>query len=253
MKSESYFGGFQAAALTDIGQRRRTNQDEVVLEPELGFFAVSDGMGGLAHGELASAYVKEAMPLLLRGSLAQAGDTVPEPVEAAETLRSVTAYLSDRLYAETNTAGTVMGATLTGVWLVRDKAVFVSLGDSRAYLLPRRRKKIRQITEDMNVAGVLLRDGLITPEEAKTHPGSSCLTAFVGMPAPAEPQIRICDIHRGDRILLCSDGLYGMVPEEELAPLLRSGRSAERVCAALIESANRYGGRDNISAVYIRL
>ena len=93
----------------------------------------------------------------------------------------------------------------------------------------------------------------MTKEEAAHSPLSSKLTAFVGMTAPATPEIFVTQVRPGDRILLCSDGLYGMVPEREIARILRSSRSPERVCGRLINKANENGGRDNISAVYIKI
>ena len=103
----------------------------------------------------------------------------------------------------------------------------------------------------MNVAALLIKNGEMTKEQAAKSNASSTLTCFVGMQAPALPDSFIVDVKPGDRILLCSDGLYGMVPEREIAMLMRSGKSPKRVCERLIASANQHGGRDNMSAVYI--
>ena len=137
--------------------------------------------------------------------------------------------------------------------LFRSKAIFVNLGDSRGYLLSRYKKQPIQITEDQNIAGILVRQGELTREAAKNHPASSRLTAFVGMKPPAEPEAFTVEVSPGDRILLCSDGLYGMMEERELARLMRASRSPELVCRRLIDRANENGGRDNISAAYIRI
>ena len=85
------------------------------------------------------------------------------------------------------------------------------------------------------------------------HPASSRLTAFVGMQSPATPDVFIREVHPGDRILLCSDGLYGMTEERELARIMRSSRSPDRICQRLIDSANAHGGCDNIAAVYLQI
>jgi len=250
MKRAFYNGSYRYATALDIGLRRESNQDELVLAPDIGFFGVSDGMGGLSMGELASRYVKDAFPLLLRDALGTAASLSVS--EAERLLREGAVCLSDRLYREVNAKGTVMGATLCCVWLVEDKAVFVSLGDSRGYVLRRREKLPTQITEDMNLAGLLLREGAISPEEARKHPGKSQLTAYVGMPSPATPEVYVCDLRRGDSILLCSDGLYGMTEERQLAKLMRSSRNPQAVCGRLVRAAKAGGGRDNISAVYLR-
>ncbi|MDO5476668.1 MAG: SpoIIE family protein phosphatase [Eubacteriales bacterium] len=244
----------RTAGLTDIGKRRKSNQDEVILAPEVGFFGVSDGMGGLQEGAAASAYVRKAMPLLLETCVGEWRTQKPAPASVGKDLENLVQMLSDRLFMQGNTEKYFrFGATLAGVLLYREHAIFVCLGDSRGYLLRKYKRKPEQITQDMNAAGLLVRNGEMTREEALTSPASSRLYAFVGMSAPACPEIFVEEIRPGDRILLCSDGLYGMVPEREIARILRSSRNPDRVCERLIKAANRYGGRDNISAAYIRV
>lgn len=254
MKNDVFAYSFRAAGLADIGRQRRSNQDEVILAPELGFFGVSDGMGGLSNGAAASAYVKKSVPLVLERSMQTRASQAVSPEEAGKMLREVVQSCSDHLFSRANTERFFSyGATLAGVLLQEDSAVFVCLGDSRGYVLRKYRKLPEQITEDMNLAGELIRAGEITKEEALGSPESSRLTAFVGMPAPASPAVYTVKLRPGDRILLCSDGLYGMVPERTIARILRSSRSPERVCQRLIDKANENGGRDNISAVYIMI
>jgi serine/threonine protein phosphatase PrpC len=162
--------------------------------------------------------------------------------------------MSDALYRSGNSPKRIVyGATLAGVWLAGNQAVFVNPGDSRGYLLGRYQKKLKQITIDHNIAALLVQNGELSREAARNHESSSRLTAFVGMPQPAEPEVFSVEVRPGDRILLCSDGLYGMAEENEIAQILRSSRSPERVCQRLIAKANEKGGRDNISAVYIKI
>ena len=254
MRNEYFDYTLRAAGLTDIGRRRRSNQDEVILAPEIGFFGVSDGMGGLTNGAAAAAYVKKSMPLLLENSLKDWASQGLTPEQVSERLEEVVRVCSDHLFARGNTDRFYsFGATLAGVQLYGDSAVFVSLGDSRGYVLRKYRKLPEQITEDMNIAGVLVRAGEMTKEEALGRPESSRLTAFVGMTAPAAPAAYVTKIHPGDRIFLCSDGLYSMVPEREIARIMRSSRSPARICQRLIEKANENGGRDNISVAYIKI
>lgn len=254
MRSFLFDYSIKAAGLTDIGRKRRSNQDEVITAPEVGFFGVSDGMGGLQEGAAASAYVRKGMPLLLQTCAGEWEKQKPAPESVGRDLENLVQMLSDRLFLQGNTEKYFrFGATLAGVLLYGEHAVFVCLGDSRGYLLRKYKRVPEQITQDMNTAGLLVRNGEMTREEALSSPASSRLYAFVGMSAPATPEIFVEKIRRGDRILLCSDGLYGMVPEREMARIMRSSRSPERVCAKLIEAANKYGGRDNIAAVYIKL
>ncbi len=244
---------FRAAGQKDIGKMRESNQDEVVLCPEIGFFAVTDGMGGLSGGALASEFVNQSMTELMKIGAKEFSEH--HSVErAAMAFRDTVRMMSDNLFEAGNTDKRfTYGATFSGVWFLGNKAVFVNLGDSRGYLLSRYKKHPSQITEDHNLAWILVQQGEITREEAKEHPSSARLTAFVGMKPPAEPQAFTVEVLPGDRILLCSDGLYGMVEEQDVVRILRSSRSPERVCRRLIDKANENGGRDNISAVYVRI
>lgn len=247
---------FQAAALVDIGLKRSSNQDEVITCPEQGFYAVSDGMGGLPNngGGVTSGIIRQILPMMIEDITVEYKNE-PTPENAARLLCEQVQVLSDNIYDTGNKEGlTHFGATLSGVWLVGNHAIFVSLGDSRGYILPRKKKHIQQVTADHNVAALLVEKGEITKVEAQNHPSSSQLFQFAGMPAPAQPFMSIVEINPGDRILLCSDGLHGMVDEERIAHLLCSARhNPEKVCRNLIDEANACGGRDNISAVYIKI
>ncbi len=254
MKTDYFQYRFRAAGKVDIGKKRQSNQDEIILEPDLGLFGVSDGMGGLENGGVASAFVKKGLPLLVNECRTQWPETPPPPQEVGDQLGECVRAISDHLFEDGNTERFFRyGATVAGVMLHGDKAVFVSLGDSRGFVLRKYKRKMEQITEDMNLAGILMRAGEMTKEEAMKSPLSSRLTAFVGMAPPAVPDVFVTEVRPGDRILLCSDGLYGMVPEQEMARILRSSRNPDRVCRRLIDRANEYGGRDNISAVYVRI
>jgi serine/threonine protein phosphatase PrpC len=252
-KLESFDHSFRAAGLTDIGRRRESNQDEVMLCPDIGFFAVADGMGGLTGGAVAAEFVEKSMPMLMAITAREFAEH--RSIEKAALAFSDTVrIMSDNLFEAGNAEKRfTYGATFSGVWLLGNKAVFVNLGDSRGYLLSRYKKQPKQITEDHNLAAILYREGIMTREQAQNDPASAQLTAFVGMNPPAEPQAFLVEVRPGDRILLCSDGLYGMVEERMLARLMRSSRSPERVCKRLVDAANENGGRDNISVVFIRI
>lgn len=244
---------FCAAGLSDTGRKRKDNQDEIVLRPDLGFFAVSDGMGGVENGALAAKFVCESMPEMVRISLAEY-DAHRDASKAEAVLYASARLISDNLYRAGNSEKRIQyGATLAGVTLLEDRAVFIGLGDSRGYILPRYQKRLNQITEDHTIAALLVQKGELTAEQASEHPASAQLTAFVGMQPPATPDLFSMEIYPGDRILICSDGLYGLVGESEIVRILRSSRSPSRVCRRLVDRANELGGRDNISMVYIRV
>ena len=236
MKSKHFRYEYRFAGQVDIGKSRKSNQDEVIVSPERGFFAVSDGMGGLEQGGKASEYVKKALPVTIGGT-GEYKFSQLNAEEVSDFLRNTVRLISDRLYEQGNAWGHIrFGATLAGVLLHDDKAIFVCLGDSRGYLLPKYKKNPVQISEDMNIAGYLVRNGEMTKEQAKNDYRSSRLTAFVGMPEPATPETYIVDVKPGDRILLCSDGLYGMVDERKMARIMRSSGNPETVCGKLIAS-----------------
>lgn len=244
---------YRYASLVDIGKRRSSNQDAVIYCPEYGFFAVSDGMGGLADGGKTSDMIRQVMPGLIADAAKELNSN-PTPEHAAKLLIQQVAMISDSIFETGNRDGHFsFGATISGCWLIKDKAVFVNLGDSRGYYLPRYKKTIQQVTKDHNIAGILVERGELTKDEAKHHPASSQLTRFVGMESPALLETFIVDIQPGDRLLLCSDGLHGMVGDDELRRLVRASRSPDSICRRLVNEANTNGGRDNISAVYIKI
>ncbi len=259
-QTEQFAYRFCAAGLADIGRKRKDNQDEIILHPELGFFAVSDGMGGVPGGGKASQYIRQAIPELMKinvqeyGTHKDASEAANDVSQAGTAIRNAVQTMSDALYRSGNSPKRIVyGATLAGVRLAGNQALFVNLGDSRGYLLGRYRKNLRQITKDHNIAALLVQNGELSREAAREHESSSRLTAFVGMPQPAVPEVFSVEVQPGDRLLLCSDGLYGMVEEKKIAQILRVSRSPERVCQGLIDEANERGGRDNISAVYIKI
>jgi protein phosphatase len=162
--------------------------------------------------------------------------------------------MSDNLYNTLNNEGSIQfGATLCGVWLIDGHAVFINLGDSRGYRLGFYKKNIKQITIDHNIASYLVASGELTPAQARRHPSRAQLTRFVGMDSPAEPEVTVIPVQRGDYLLLCSDGVYGMLPDICLPELLRSSKSPERVVENITQAANTEGGKDNIAVVYLKI
>ena len=235
------------AGKSDIGKMRSANQDRILLCPEQNFFAVSDGMGGLTYGEESANYVRDTLPELLENHNGKRED---QPIE--DQLKNAVQELSEGLFRKGNTDEDFQyGATLAGVRLYKDYAFFVGLGDSRGYLL--RGDVLTQVTEDMNIAALMIRHGMMTKEEALHSPASARLTAFVGMEPPAEPAVWPAQLQPGDMILLCSDGLYGMVGEDEIIKILKSDSDLENLCQKLIDQANQNGGKDNIAVVLIFL
>ncbi len=222
-------------ALTDIGLHRKTNEDTFVVAPPL--FAVCDGMGGAQAGEVASGLAAETLAAAVAdGRLLLAA---AEQANAAVFQR-----------ANDDVEHTGMGTTLTAVVLAGDTGHFAHIGDSRAYLL--RDGALEQLSDDHSLVGEMVRDGRLSEEEAASHPHRSILSRALG----TEPLARIdefeVDLRAGDVLLLCSDGLSGVVPAEAISKAL--GRADPGDAAAkLIAEARKHGGPDNITAVVLRL
>jgi len=239
------------AGLTDRGRVRPQNEDRWVADPEQGLYLVADGMGGEVAGALAAQVVVETLPALLRQRLPGL-DTLATS-EAGQRVQAALVELNDHLRAQSrNHPGLEgMGATVV-LALIRDtQALIAHLGDSRAYLW--RQKRLKRLTTDHSVIQLLLHSGDITPEEAATHPARSHLTRFVGMPGEALPEVRWQTLAPGDRLLLCSDGLTGMVSDREVLAILNRRLPPEETCQRLIEAANAAGGQDNITVVIVNV
>ena len=225
------------AARSDRGLIRHGNQDSVYAGPRL--LAVADGMGGMAAGDVAS-------NIVIAG-LASLDEDVPSsaPLDA---LRSAVEGANQQIRAavEQNPAMEGMGTTLTGMLFGGNKIGMVHIGDSRAYLL--RDGELTQITRDDTYVQLLVDEGRITEVEANTHPQKSLLMrALDGRDTDAEYSLR--QVVPGDRYLLCSDGLSGVVSDETIAATLREYADPHQCADRLVQLALRAGGPDNITVI----
>lgn len=224
------------AVASDTGRVRSNNQDAAVAEE--GLFAVADGMGGHAAGEVASRVALES----LRATVGAEG--LVESVRLAN--RAVLAQ------ADEDVTLRGMGTTLCAIGLVDDdgpRLDVVNVGDSRVYLF--RDGELEQITEDHNLVAELERDGRITAEEAKVHPQRNIITRVLGNDPEVEVDVFRIDPFRGDRFLLCSDGLFNELTDDEIAAVLRNQRAPQAAADELVRRANAAGGRDNTTVVIV--
>ncbi len=222
------------SALSDIGLRRKTNEDTFVAAPPL--FAVCDGMGGAQAGEVASRLAAEA----LTAGVAN-GSTL---LVAADQANAVVFARAGEDEGHTG-----MGTTLTAALLEEDTGHFVHIGDSRAYLL--RDGELTQVSEDHSLVAEMVRDGRLTEEEAAAHPHRSVLSRALGTDESVDLDEFAVDLRPGDVLLLCSDGLSGPVTDRAIAEALGLEDPDEAV-ATLIAEARRHGGPDNITAIVLR-
>ncbi|MEU7861335.1 Stp1/IreP family PP2C-type Ser/Thr phosphatase [Nonomuraea sp. NPDC049141] len=226
------------AARSDVGLLREGNEDSAYASGRL--LAVADGMGGHAHGEVASSVAIAAMASLEE---AQQGGDLLNAIEAA--VRDANRKLHEMVGRDPSLKG--MGTTLTAMFWHGTSVALVHVGDSRAYLL--RRGELYQITHDHTLVQQLVDDGRITPEEAATHPQRSILLRALDGSGEVDPDLTLREAQVGDRYLLCSDGLSGVVSAETLHATLTNIDDPEEVVRQLIDLANRGGGPDNITCV----
>ncbi|MGV9773246.1 Stp1/IreP family PP2C-type Ser/Thr phosphatase [Streptosporangium sp. NPDC003464] len=226
------------AARSDVGLLREGNEDSAYASGRL--LAVADGMGGHAHGEVASSVAIAAMSSLDEDP--QGGDLL-SAIEAA--VREANRRLHDMVGRDPSLKG--MGTTLTAMLWSGTRVALVHVGDSRAYLL--RAGELYQITHDHTLVQSLVDDGRITQEEAATHPQRSILLRALDGSGEVDPDLSLREAQVGDRYLLCSDGLSGVVSAETMHQTLSTIDDPETVVRALIDLANRGGGPDNITCV----
>ena len=235
------------AGNTDVGVVRSGNEDSFLMNCAGGLFIVADGMGGHAAGEVASEMAVQIVAKEL-GSLRGLSDA-----EAASRMRSAirkaNAAIFDRTLAEHDKRG--MGTTTTVMVLFSRRYLIGQVGDSRAYLL--REGDLLQLTKDHSYVQEQVDAGLLTPEQARTHPYSNVITRCVGANEDVAPDVYFGNLERGDVVLLASDGLTGMLEDQQLATIMNAEENPETCVNKMIADANRRGGLDNITAIVIRV
>lgn len=242
---------WEAYGATDRGRVRRRNEDSLLVRPDAGVFAVADGMGGHAAGHVASAMAIRTIEAVVDNGLEPGAD-------AGALLETLVAAVHDANRAilesaATDPARSGMGTTMTVLALMPDgdRCVLAHVGDSRAYLW--RDRTLSQLTVDHTWVQRQVELGRLTPSQARVHPYSSMLTNALGV---AEED-RVDGLERptrpGDLYLLCTDGLSGVLEDEQLEMLLGEDRPLEGLAAELISATNEAGGPDNITVVLVRV
>lgn len=229
---------------THVGKVRKANEDALVVEPRLGLYAVLDGMGGANAGDVAAQTARDAIRdfvLARRGAL-------PARALLAQALQAGGTAVHRAAEAHREHHG--MGTTVVACLVVdAERAVIGHVGDSRAYLL--RGGRLQALTRDHTIVEELVDRGLLSPDEVERHPYKNVLSRNLGARPETRVELLELEIRGGDRLLLCSDGLYGYASAEAIQYLLGSGDAPDHVCRDLIELALRGGGGDNVSAIVI--
>ena len=242
-------GPFTWAGVTDIGKDRAQNEDSFIVEPESGLFILSDGMGGHRGGKLAANIVTEDLSSMIDTRLHKLRSSRPRAVR--RLLRKTIVEQNRQLHMEGGSEDGYkgMGATVILVLLRDARAYLAHLGDSRIYRL--RKGRFVQQTRDHSVVTELIDAGELKPEDAENHVSANEITHYVGMEEKAMAEIRSFGLVRGDRLLLCSDGLTGMVDDKSIAGILKRQADPQVACEQLIQASNDAGGHDNITVVIV--
>lgn len=236
--------GVRVAGDTNVGKVRTTNEDSMIVDPPLGLYVVLDGMGGANAGDIASQTARDAI-----SEFVGARRTAMDPRALLETaIQHACATVWNSAQADRERHG--MGTTVVACLVVDTKrAIVAHVGDSRCYLL--RGGRLQSLTRDHTIVEELVDRGLLSAEEAERHPYKNVLSRNLG----AKPETRVdvldLELKAGDRLLLCSDGLYGYASAEAIQYLLGSGDAPEHVARDLIDLALRGGGGDNVSTIVI--
>lgn len=246
------------AAATDPGIVRRVNEDRYVADPELGLFVVVDGMGGHGSGDVASATIVDTLTAFIRRTSVDADGTWPFGLDPQlsplanrlqAAIRSANLQLAARVHHDGSMNGS--GATLAAALFGGGRLVVSNVGDCRVYLL--RGGTLTQITRDHSLVAEQVALGLIDPDEARRHPLRHVVTRAVCGDLSMIVDLWELPIGVADRVLLCSDGIHGVLSDAELADCAAESRPLQAICAGLVEAANARGGPDNATAVIVEV
>jgi len=244
-----------SAGRTEVGCVRKHNEDNFLMEPELGLFVVADGLGGHAAGEVASLIVVEKIGQFITHTV-ERDRTWPVEYDTelpydgnrlkAALLLADQSILND---IRTNPERESMGSTVVACLVSGALITLVHVGDSRAYLL--NPSGIQQVTRDHSWVAEQVANGILTPEEARRHPFRNVITQALGN--GGELDIAVTEIHvkEMDRILLCSDGLSGMIQDDEIWNIVQGAPDMEEAANQLIAKAMANGGEDNITVIIV--
>ncbi len=242
---------------TDQGKKRPNNEDAFLADDGLGLYAVADGIGGHAGGEVASRMTLETLSEVLHNEFARDKDAPasrisPDTDQYLSALRDAVALANTAILqaAAKNSGLAGMGTTVTVVFLRSRTAVLAHVGDSRAYLL--RDGTLKQLTKDHSFVAEQIRAGLISPEQALMSPYRHVITRSVGIHPDIHADLGTFEVRQGDTILLCTDGLTEMVRDDDIARILGS-ETPPAAAENLIQRANDNGGVDNITVVVVRI
>jgi PPM family protein phosphatase len=225
-----------AVASTDVGRARNRNEDAFLIDDAASLYAIADGMGGHAAGDVAS-----------QTAIAAFGAAFRDTRSMLAALKAANRAVHERSARERALTG--MGTTLTGLHIFGNTAFVAHVGDSRLYRL--RDAALEQLTTDHTVAQDMIAQGTLTKNAAMRHPLSSMLKRSLGMRPDVDVDVFQTDVAKGDVFMLCSDGLTGMVTDEDVRATMLEEMAPANIASRLVEAANLRGGHDNITVVLV--
>lgn len=234
---------------TNIGIRRKKNEDACHICEEQQVFIVADGVGGNNSGELASQMAVDHLSLRIsEGFLENLKEEEGIRIGFFRMIREVNRLIFRAAEASPDSRG--MATTLVLAYLKGDRAYVFNVGDSRAYRY--RRGSLTQITEDHSFVNTLVQIGSITKEEARNHPKKNIITRALGAEEEVETDFYPVELEEGDILLLCTDGLHGEAGDEEILKIIEEEKDMQDLCDRLVLLANEKGGSDNITIICLR-
>ena len=245
------------ASATDKGLRRSTNEDCFSVREDLRLFVVADGMGGHAAGEVASQAVVEGIVAFVEATQAMSPDQTwpipfdPEQSVNANRLRAGFRMGNRRLAAQIASSSDLRGMATTAVTVLIDggTGTVAHVGDSRAYRL--RDGQLDRLTRDHSWVEEQIRIGALSEKAARQHPWRNIVTRALSGSEDLEVDIKEVALQSGDRLLLCSDGVFTVLDDDQISEVLRRETDLDQLCYALIQGANDGGGPDNVTAVVL--
>jgi protein phosphatase len=250
----------EAFGKTDVGRRRKLNEDSFLVDPETNLYAVCDGMGGHNAGEVASRMAIEALDAFVQKSHREKEITWPYGLDAnlsfaGNRLKTAIKLANRKVFraADNREDYTGMGTTVVAALVSEDERLLTvgSAGDSRCYVL--RGGELKQVTTDDSWVSAAWAEGILSAEEIERHPLKNVITKAVGAKDSIEIDVVEHKLEPGDLVLICSDGLHSMINDQAIREVLVArGASLEEAAGGLIDAANEAGGRDNVSVVLLR-
>lgn len=245
-----------SCGITDVGQKRQNNEDNFLINDEVNLYVVADGMGGHVGGEFASQIAVTTIEEVIQNVEVDPEATRPDwgalgsqVAIAGEKLKYAIRLAGKRIFDRTNDEPELrgMGTTTVAMLFDHNRVFLAHVGDSRAYLI--RGTTVAQVTEDHSLVNEQIRLGLITREAARNHKLKNIITRSVGYQEDVEIDTIVRPVEKGDRFVLCSDGLSNLVDEAEILEVVGAASSTETAAQKLIDLANSRGGDDNITLI----